>query len=68
MTILRLRDNRFGDKGLQFKKHAEASQETATDTNFVSVASGDGNIEARKIFGLLNTTRTMQDFASIQVI
>ena len=42
MTILRLRDNRFGDKGLQFKKHAEASQETATDTNFVSVASGDG--------------------------
>ena len=44
MTILRLRDNRFGDKGFQFKKHAEATQETATDTNFVSVASGDGNI------------------------
>ena len=44
MTILRLRDNRFGDKGLQFKKQVEAQQETTTDTNFVSVASGDGNI------------------------
>ena len=44
MTLLRLRDNRFGDKGLQFKKNTEATQETATDTNFVSVASGDGNI------------------------
>ena len=71
MTILRLRDNRFGDKGLQFKKHVEAPQETATDTNFVSVASGDGNIEGQKLnscqkdllarFG----TMTLGDLASL---
>ena len=52
MTILRLRDNRFGDKGLQFKKHAEVPQETATDTNFVSVASGDGNIGNQQLNSL----------------
>ena len=52
MTILRLRDNRFGDKGLQFKKHPEATQETATDTNFVSVDSGDGNIGNQQLNSL----------------
>ena len=71
MTILRLRDNRFGDKGLQFKKHAEASQETATDTNFVSVASGDGNIEGQQLNSCQKDllvrlgTMTLGDLASL---
>ena len=73
MTILRLSDNRFGDKGLQFKKHDDASQETATatDTNFVSVASGDGNIEGQQLNSCQKDllvrlgTMTLGDLASL---
>ena len=71
MTILRLRDNRFGDKGLQFKKYAEASQETAADTDFVSADSGDGNIgnqqlnSAQKELIARFGTMTLGDLASL---